>query len=179
MRLFVSIDLPSDIQKQLDSWLPTDIPGIKKTDSENLHLTLQFLGKCNPDHKDVIINKLKLISFEPFSLVIDGVGVFPSQESPRVIWGSIAKNDNLMKLQQIVSEELIEFLYEHKKRAFRPHITLGRVEKDASMDFLKLLENKRPIHFDVNFFTLKRSILKPEGAQHKILWKFESNVIRE
>lgn len=174
MRLFVSIDLPDHLQQELDSWLPADIPGIKKTDPNNLHLTLQFIGKCNPDHKDVIINKLKMISFSAFSMLIDGVGVFPDERNPRIIWAGVRDNEELMILQKRVNEELQEFLYEHKKRAFKPHITLGRFDKDADTGFLNEYEQRSPIQLDVNYFTLKRSILKQDGVQHKILWKFDA-----
>lgn len=60
MRLFISIDLPEEVQNELSSWIP-DLPGIRKVKPEQLHLTLQFLGKCKMEQKDVIINKLTTI----------------------------------------------------------------------------------------------------------------------
>lgn len=173
MRLFVSINLPKAEQIKLAQWLPGQ-PELKKTASDQLHLTLFFLGDCSGKEKDEIIARLSGIPFEPFKMTIDGIGAFPDLKNPRVIWAGAEKSKELMELQERVQESVHEFNPDAAGRSFIPHITLARVKgKLDPGQHPGLFHSQESITVSVHHFSLKKSILRPEGSVHEIVRKFE------
>lgn len=176
MRLFVSIDLPETVQKKLHGWLP-DHSGLRYTPQKQLHLTLLFLGECTTEEKNVIIGKLSDITFNPFELMISDLGSFPDRKNPRVIWAGVKKNPDLPKLQKQISSTLKGFAEENENREFHPHITLARTNKRFIYKQTdQLYEPGEPISFNVDSFSLKKSVLSPEGSMHSVVNKFRANI---
>jgi RNA 2',3'-cyclic 3'-phosphodiesterase len=172
MRLFVSIDLPQAEQNKLAQWLP-GLPELKKTAAEQLHLTLFFLGECSGQEKDEIIARLSGIPFEPFTMAIDGIGAFPDRKNPRVIWAGVDKTIKLMKLQERIQSAVSEYNPEAAGRSFIPHITLARIKgRFDSGRHPGLFQTEEFITVPVHHFSLKKSILRPEGSVHKVVRKF-------
>lgn len=175
MRLFVSIDLPEKVQKKLHGWLPDQL-GLRYTREEQLHLTLLFLGECTTRQKNEIIGKLSGIIFNPFELTISGLGAFPDRKDPRVIWAGVKEHTELLKLQNHISSTLKDFTEENENREFHPHITLARTNKRfVYKQNDQLFEPGESISFNVDFFSLKKSVLSPEGSMHSVLNKFRAN----
>lgn len=173
MRLFVSIDLPGKAQKELAARVP-ELPGLRRTGSGQIHLTLFFLGECSDDEKDEIVDLLDDIPFEPFGLKIRGTGAFPNKEKPRVIWAGVEKSDSLMKLQKKIQDAVTQFNPEAAGRSYTPHITLARVKGSFNpRQNPGIFDKYETISFPVNHFSLKKSILKPEGSVHEIVRMFK------
>lgn len=172
MRLFVSIDLPEEIQKYLQGWLPA-LPGLRYTKKEQLHLTLLFIGESDEDQVCLITEKLRTVQFEPFQMVIKGVGAFPGRKNPRVIWAGVEENDELMDLQKQISKKLSGFIDEGGNHSFKPHITLARATRQFR--FKKsdgLFEKSESLSLTVASVSLKKSILSQEGSTHTVLETF-------
>ena len=78
MRCFIGIDLPivaiKDIQKIQKKLEPNFTRRL--TASENLHLTLKFLGDIEEDAINDIKKRLASIKHHPFELTLKEVGVF-------------------------------------------------------------------------------------------------------
>jgi 2'-5' RNA ligase len=71
-----------------------------------------------------------------FVLSIRDLGAFPNARRPRVIWVGCEAVSPLELLQHRVEREMNELGFALEKRPFRPHLTLGRVKRDArSGDF--------------------------------------------
>lgn len=174
MRLFISINPPHSVRMQLDEWLP-DIPGIRKTPVDQLHLTLLFLGDVEPERIPGITDSLKQVEFTPFEMIVRGVGAFPNQNKPRIIWAGVEKSSKLMSVYNQVFKTLNSYLSERQNLTFKPHITLARVRQVPSRTSLDdFFQKNKTLRFDVNEFTLKQSELKPTGSQHKVLNRFGS-----
>lgn len=176
MRLFVSIDFPKGICSKLHERLP-ELPGWKKTKVEQIHLTLFFLGDCSKNEMNEITGELKQISFCPFEMEIDGFGVFPNQKNPKILWYGVREINELLLLQNDISKRLKHFSKKPVRKKFIPHITVGRrksgVGSDRQIDQL-LGEKMAGLQTGIRYFSLKQSILKPEGSEHHILQKFYS-----
>ncbi|NBC65354.1 MAG: RNA 2',3'-cyclic phosphodiesterase [Bacteroidetes bacterium] len=174
MRLFVSIDFPESTREEILSWIP-DNEGWKKVSIDQLHLTLVFLGECSEAEKDEIQRKLKEIQFTPFNLKISGLGAFPNESSPRIIWAGVSQSDSIMNLQNRISNQLEGHIKSKKNNSYIPHITLARkksrnsvnraVKKNLQKDTGQLLEN-------VDSFQLKQSFLKSSGSEHRLLYRY-------
>lgn len=170
-RVFISIDIPEDIKKEIkkiQNLLP-DFKG-KLTEKENLHLTLKFLGEQDLETLEKIKEKLKEIEFNKIDCQIDSIGVF-SEKYIRIVWLKIIGAE---ELQKVIDEKIHEIGFEKEKR-FMGHLTIARVKNlKNKKEFLEnLKEIKIPeLRFSVKEFRLKKSFLKPEGPEYKTLESF-------
>jgi len=148
----------------------------------SIHLTLKFLGDIDPEQVAPILESLepKISSFEPVSLRIRGLGVFPSLSRPRVAWaGVVDAEGRLARLQSGVEEALQECGFEPEPRKFSPHITLARIKSVGNrVLFTALLGQMRD--FDMGSSTVRtvnlyQSILRPEGAEYRVLGGISSS----
>ena len=167
MRVFISIDVPEKVKeeiKKIQSQLP-EFMG-KKTELENLHLTLKFLGEVSEEKVEEIKEKLKEIKFKKFETEIDEIGVF-SEKFIRIIWIHLS---DCGKLQAEIDNKLKEMF--PKEKRFMSHLTIARVKKiDDKNKFLKELKEVKinSVKFLVEDFRLKKSTLRPEGPVYEDL----------
>lgn len=137
IRTFVAIELPAEIKEILtarQSRLMREISGIKWVETENLHLTLKFLGDTQEAMVDQIQHALAagIKNIPPFSLSLGEIGGFPSLLRTRVIWsGLTGELAVLNRLRERVETALEEIGYPREKTKFHPHLTLGRVRSGA------------------------------------------------
>lgn len=155
MRAFISIDIPDNIKKEIlriQDKLP-EFKG-KKTETENLHLTLKFLGWIDEEKIGKIRERLSEIKFSKFETQIDKLGIF----FDRIIWLNMK---NCEELQKQIDEKLSD-LFEKEER-FMGHLTIARVKdlgnRKEFIEKLKKIKIK-PIKFEVDGFELKKSVLR-------------------
>lgn len=187
IRAFIAIELPSEIREvlsQLQNKLKTGkSASVKWVDPESIHLTLKFLG--NVDESEIpAINKALSEAVKgvvPFNLELGGPGAFPSIHAPRVVWMGINGDmEQLRTLHKNIDNVLIPLGFPPEKRAFSPHLTLGRVREEAlpgeklrlseSVATLKIGEKSS---FKVESLNLMRSKLTREGAIYSCLASFK------
>ncbi len=167
MRCFISIDIPKEIQQQIEK-IQEELPEFsgKTTETENLHLTLKFLGEIEENTLNKIKEKLKGILFKKFESEIDSMGVF-SEKFIRIIWLHLS---GVEKLQKEVDKSL-KGVFEPEER-FMGHLTIARLK--SIRDRKKFLEDLGKItvpkiKFLVNKFSLKKSTLTSEGPIYETL----------
>lgn len=138
IRSFIAIELPGEvkasltrIQAQLKSG--SRAPA-KWVDPAVMHLTLKFLGYVDAG----IIGSITLAlgeackSISPFRLEMNGLGVFPSARSVRVVWaGLTGELEKLSLLQKRIDAALDPLGFRAEARSFTPHLTLARVREEA------------------------------------------------
>ncbi len=176
MRLFVSIDFPESILKEIHTWIP-DQKGWKKSSLHQMHLTLVFLGNCTEREKDEIDGRLSQVEFEPFEIIIEGLGAFPNKSSPRIIWAGVRENKTLQQLQQRIYDKLENYIKSKNTDTYIPHITLARKKSRKGINHIvKQNLEKGTGEFDIKVesFQLKRSILKQTGSEHEILKSYRA-----
>jgi 2'-5' RNA ligase len=112
-RCFVSIDIPEEIQVEIKK-LQDALPGFigKKTEPENLHLTLKFLGEVDEEQIIEIKRRLREVKFKNFECSIDEIGVF-SPKYVKIVWVHLSKCN---KLQKLIDEKL-EGLFERENKS--------------------------------------------------------------
>ena len=173
LRTFIAIDIPDSIKNEItkiQNFLP-EFTG-KKTERENLHLTLKFLGEIDEEKIELIKEKLREIKIKKFETIIDKIGFFDNRSSNVysrniIVWLHLTNCEELQK--QV--DEVLKGLFEPEKR-FMSHMTIARVKKikDKTI-FIKDLENLKipEIKFMIKNFKLKNSILKPKGPKYEDL----------
>jgi RNA 2',3'-cyclic 3'-phosphodiesterase len=124
------LDALAELQAGLKKMLG-DRAGIKWVTSENIHLTLQFLGQVDTELLPLLASELSsaFSENEPFEVILSGSGCFPSPSRPRVIWAGITSGgQNLCGLYEATLRATESMGFEREKRPFKPHLTLARVK---------------------------------------------------
>ena len=183
LRDFIAIHLSQEARQQLSNTirsLGSEIPsGVRWVDPEGIHLTLKFLGDIDPALvEDVLLAMKQAASGSlPFHLQLDGLGVFPNERRPRVLWAGLAGDlDALEALQEKLEAAMSGLNFPWERRTFNPHLTLGRV-RDGVSAVARQRVGTLVSHgyldgadsWPVNAVHLMRSNLTPDGAVYSSL----------
>lgn len=185
LRTFTALELPilalkelGEIMRRLKPECPRE--AVRWVRPEGVHLTLQFYGET----EIAIVEKLKVQlalaaqTCEPLTFTLKELGAFPTLMRPRVLWvglaGSVTKLKQLQRQVETVSRAAG---FEPEKRAFAPHLTLGRVNQPLRPQEHGRLANavksfRLPISppFTCAHLSLMESQLGPDGAKYTQLW---------
>ena len=176
MRLFVAINLPKEMRREIFTAAAPMRAGALRlgwTPEESLHLTLKFLGEVPEQRLPEITAALERAAHgaSAFEMDVRTLGGFPSLTRATVLWLGVESEPPLLALQESVEHQLSPLGFPTEKRAFHPHITLGRSQQPLRGDALKpLLET-----FDysgcveVGSIELMRSRTNPGGARYEPL----------
>jgi len=175
-RLFIAIPLPASLREELAA-LYEPMQSIAWTRPAQLHLTLRFLGDVDSALGGPIESALARVQVEPFLLALAGVGAFPPRGAARVIWiGIETSHPRLRQLRQQIDDALLATGLPLDVRIFHPHVTLGRVRKEAApraaTEFLKRHRDFASAPFRADSFQLFASELQPAGAVHTLKKEF-------
>lgn len=174
-RLFLALTLPTPVRDALLP-LPHRIAGVAWTRPEQWHVTLRFLGDVPRARGDDLVARLAAIRVEPFVLPVEGVGTFPPNRSPRVVWlGTGTGHPRLFQLRQRVDDAVLGAGIDLDVRSFHPHITLARCTEEARRGLAQWLHDHRDFSappFRVDAFDLYASDLRPTGAVHTLRHRF-------
>ncbi len=180
MRVFIALELPSDIKEAavaIQRELMKSEAPVGWVRAEGMHLTLKFLGEVSSSRLSEIEKALGQAAEGTGSLqiAVRGIDVFPSSKNPRVIWlGIQPENDRLLRLQERIDRILAPLGFLREKREFRPHLTLGRVKSSRGLDdLMKVMAVHH--HFlagecRLEELHLMQSELRQEGAVYTKLW---------
>jgi 2'-5' RNA ligase len=180
--VFAAIEPPEPVRAELDRLrgrLRACGARVAWPSTENMHLTLRFYGELDESAAGAAEALLEAAckNAAPIPLSVRGAGAFPSTRRPSVLWaGVVCENDALETLQARAEDAARAAGLPRERRAFHPHITLGRVRDPRDAGRLsRALEAERD--FDGGAFTaaclvLFASELCPEGAQYTVLRRF-------
>lgn len=184
IRSFVAIELTEEVksvllnaQDAMRESMGAGASAVRWVRPESTHLTLQFLGdvpvRVLPAVQDAI--RRGCAGTSPFSLEVGGLGVFPNQRRPRVVWvglrGDEGDMETLHRLQTSIADALKPLGFKPDKE-FHPHLTLGRVREGARQDdyasIARAVSNtlvpQLAAPFRVDAISLMRSELRPAGS---------------
>jgi RNA 2',3'-cyclic 3'-phosphodiesterase len=176
IRAFIAIDIPDDVRAAIDeaqARLKRAHVGVKVawTKVANIHLTLQFLGYVEEPAVEKIRAALQAVADRhgPFELAVRGVGAFPNERAPRVLWvGCDDTAGQLRALAREVRAATQSLGFEPEHREFSAHLTLGRVKfprPDAALTrALDSIKNESFGAMRVEAVHLFESQLHPEGS---------------
>jgi 2'-5' RNA ligase len=183
IRLFIAVELSPGIREWLGrakaNLAPRIPPGaIRWVDPGAIHLTLKFLGETPARRTGEIRAELDDLarSFRPFPLAAEGLGCFPNTVRPRVVWAGIHGDPLLGVFQKRLETGLARIGFPAERRAFSPHLTLGRVKDGVAG--ARLEEIGRAVEaasmestagMDVKDVCLFRSVLRSGGAEYTVL----------
>lgn len=146
MRLFVAINFSETLRQDLWSAIETlrasALP-VRWVKPEAMHLTLKFLGEVAADRQDQLADALQHAAgtSRPVTVTVGELGAFPDARRPRVLWAGVSPEPGLELLQHQVEQAFAPLGFPPEGRPFRPHLTLGRVEREARAAACRDLEH--------------------------------------
>jgi 2'-5' RNA ligase len=177
IRSFLAFELPPDIKRMVKD-ISEDIRrtrlDLKCVKVDNIHLTVVFMG--NIRNEDVLAIGEEAggvcVDFDPFEIALKGLGVFPNTRRPRVLWlGLEVETERISSFRDSLQERLLDFGVREEKRAFTPHLTLGRFRKPEKCDPLlgdiisRYADIKGPVG-RLEELVMFKSELRPGGAEY-------------
>lgn len=139
VRTFICIELSSEMRRKLGemiSQLSRAAPqrSVRWDKADKIHLTLKFLGDTPQDDVTRIGAALANATRDTkkFSFALDGLGCFPNLKQPRVVWVGVKDSAALVDMQNRIETHIVPLGFPKEERAFSPHLTLGRVRREAS-----------------------------------------------
>lgn len=151
IRSFFAIKPPSSIQENLSvilAELKQSVPHhfTRWIDIEHLHITLQFLKSTQSEQVPDIINSMQILLKETpaFQLELGSLEWFPSIAHPKIISLAVGPQEVLTTLSTAIGIELKALNIPIETRAFKGHMTLGRLsphhnlQKELILDHIKI-----------------------------------------
>lgn len=89
MRLFIALDLPDDVRRELrdvQMRLSAHSRAVRWSDPVGMHLTLHFLGETPERLVEPLLAGMRAITVPALRLSLDRLGCFPPTGSLRVVW---------------------------------------------------------------------------------------------
>ena len=181
MRLFIAVDTPEDVRRELArvrEHLRASRADARWEPDEKLHCTLKFIGDL-PDRQagplgDALAAETR--NAAPFDVRYAGVGCFPDKRRPRIVWAGIQDPaGGIQALAALADRVCRTFGVPPEDRPFHPHVTLGRIRSLVSSD--DLLSRMDSITFEgptvrIGEILLVRSTLKPSGSVYTVVRRF-------
>jgi 2'-5' RNA ligase len=180
MRLFVALEIPSEVRKNLAALIESlraVSPQARWERPENLHVTLKFIGEV-PEARlsDIRAALASVRSEHPITLDFRGLGFFPNEKHPRVFWAGIEASPNLKTLAANIDGATEKLGIPLEQRPFSPHLTLARFEPPRLPEKLRAaIQESAGREFGslrTTQFQLIESKLKRSGAEYTTVESF-------
>jgi 2'-5' RNA ligase len=157
-RYFLAIPIAHHAKDRLVAIQPPQVPGMRLIGRDEFHLTLHFLGELAPDRFAAASETLRRLRMPAFTIAIEGIGLFPPEGSPGVLWAGVRESPSLRELHRQVGDSLASAIgYQGEARAYQPHITLARLPSAMPLDALN------------GYLTANRGFLAPPMTVDRIV----------
>lgn len=178
IRLFIAWPIPTQAEQEL-----ARIIGLLKREGgrvswvkpQNLHLTARFLGDSDESLIGRLCESIDRVAARSAiaSLAFDALGAFPTTARPRVIWAGLTGDTGLLQATvDLIEREVCELGFPPERKAFHPHLTLGRVrEPRGTAGLMSAAQQLRPapIRLSLDRLVLFRSTLTGQGSIYEPL----------
>ncbi|MEE9280729.1 MAG: RNA 2',3'-cyclic phosphodiesterase [Myxococcota bacterium] len=172
LRAFFALELPAEAREraaEARQALRAAVPeGVRWVPSDNLHLTLKFLGDVGSREVPRLVARAeaKLQAIAPFELELTGFGALPNARAARVLWLGVGKGGReLARIARKLDAAAASIGVERERRPFRAHLTLGRLRRPQRVQ-IERLEAPGGIAFSVEEVILYESRLSSDGARY-------------
>lgn len=172
IRLFVGLPLPEDVRRYLLS-LHMGVRFARWQRDDQLHLTLKFVGEVPESTARDLDENLAQIRMAPFTLSLEGAGIFGDMRRPRVLWAGVTPQGEVTRLRDKVEMAALRAGIPLEQRKYVPHVTLARFsgERQAESGLAAFLEARGDLRtppFLVREFALFSSHLSSSGSIYRV-----------
>ena len=182
MRLFFAVKVSDAIKVDVASAIqsfPLRNPPWRWIKTENMHLTLKFLGEVDekivPDLKEVAADAASRV--KPFRVAYGAFGGFPNLSRPRVIFFEAKEGTKeLAEIARLLEAGVEPLGIPRENRPFTAHLTLARIKEPLARGMAERLAWVPPLpptaFQEVDRFVFMQSHLAREGATYEEIGSF-------
>jgi len=150
---------------------------VRPVADDGVHLTLKFFGELSAEQVETAgeVTGAVVAEMFDFDLHLRGLGAFPSERRPSVIWAGVADGGECGRLVRELELALGEAGFPAEARPFQPHVTLARIKARPPARLAELLAEFAAADFGclpVSTIELVASELRPGGPRYSTLAKF-------
>ncbi len=147
--------------------------GLRVVPAANLHITLKFLGSCQPALLKPLAQILETVcaGTSNFTLKLQGAGSFHG-----ALWLGVEAQLALSALAQQLELALESFGFTADSKPFRPHLTLARLGHKPQFNSRQWQRQLSDTHWGelkISAVNLYESTTLPGGAQYQVLHSAE------
>ena len=179
-RVFCAIELPSTVGARLTEQinrLKDRVPDTRASWNRDgkFHLTLKFIGEIPQARVERVSSAADHAArnFSPFTLIVEGAGVFPKSGTPKVLWLGISDPfGQLNELQALLEQHCAQAGFAKEERSFHPHLTLARLRKPHGARMLAAVHKEMgfaAVEVQVAELLVIRSELSSQGSKYTII----------
>jgi 2'-5' RNA ligase len=153
-------------------------PRLRVVPTENLHLTVAFLGPTSPEEVPALARAIgeAAAGAAPIEVRVSGLGAFPRVAAPRVVWAGLVETREAGRLEALVSR--CRALLEAAGHAsddgdrFHAHVTLARLEARPSRGLEKALtEGHLQGTYEPEFLSDLHLMISEPGPDHRTRYR--------
>ena len=177
MRLFVGIPLAEAVIAELAAVaarLRRREDGLRWTEPDSWHITLQFLGNTTQEQVQCLAARLAEVRSTPVPVRLGELGCF---DRAGVFFAGVGLTPELLALERLVTAATARCGFAAETRPFHPHITLARAKGQGRGQGIRAMEariERQPVftRFVAREFLLYESHLSPSGARYEVRERF-------
>ncbi|MBW6440839.1 RNA 2',3'-cyclic phosphodiesterase [Patescibacteria group bacterium] len=174
-RIIITIDLPDEIKRELLSYEKRwDNLNIKWINFYKMHLNLEFLGEVNRDGLEAIMTASQKTAnnIKPFQIRLAKIELGLDTVQPKMILATIHIDANIMKLNNLIHQNLSEENFFFEESPFKPYIVMARARGNQLKGKKTSLVLKN-LHFQARSMEIMESQLSLNLEKCKFLESFE------
>jgi RNA 2',3'-cyclic 3'-phosphodiesterase len=168
-RLFTAVEVPYSVARMLER-LRGGVPGVRWIDSENYHITLNFIGDVEGRMAREVGASLADVAGPSFELRLADVGCF-GRAKPHSLWAGVEPSPLIRDLQADIARAVSRLGIALESRKFQPHVTVGRIrhaDDSALAGWLSRHSGFRSDWFTVDRFVLMSSRPSRGGGPYAV-----------
>jgi len=174
LRMFVGVYPPRDAAESLAVLLDgLDLPGHRRTPVGQLHMTAQFIGDVPLADVDGVVESVERSAsgLDAFALTAQRLVSLPQRGAARLVAVETDAPPMLLELHRRLVHRLATKPRPRRDERFLPHITLCRFTSLAPG--LRVSAAAPATPFLIDSVRLMRSVLHPDGAEHRLVGEFK------
>ncbi|MEE9128991.1 MAG: RNA 2',3'-cyclic phosphodiesterase [Phycisphaerales bacterium] len=167
LRLFVaiypSLEMSAELARSLQQH---ELPEYRLVPSEQMHLTLHFIGDVPAKQLDTTIESVQRATsgISAFDLTVQRLITLGQRGQARLVAAETDRPPELLEIHRRLVTRLACSVRRNPNDRFRPHLTLCRFKKPTKRIALDSPLDAGP--FRVHQVVLMKSTLRSDGAQH-------------
>ncbi len=169
-RLFVALNIPEEIKKQIiilrNSILPNTFD-YRWEPEKKLHITLKFIGNVEDELVQSIAVSLKFLeNYNKVNCSFTKFGFFYKNGQVKILWLSLSLDPHIFELVTQINHELQKFSVPVDNRKFKAHLTLNRLKGNEGKKFIEYFQNTEipALKFVADEISLIKSELSHSGS---------------
>jgi 2'-5' RNA ligase len=178
IRLFIALKIPDEVKNNLLDVcheINESSEFFKWEKPEKIHLTLKFIGEVEEELVSSIAKEIAFVEdYNSFNFNVTTFGFFYRNGLSRILWAGLQTDESIQKLVKQLNERLSIFSIPVERRKFKPHLTMLRLKKDPSKEFIQKFEEYSfdNWNFSSSEITLIKSELLSTGARYTDIKKY-------